>query len=432
MTLILFNENIGNAIIDTIIPSAYSGIMLLGSALYDISLATLLLPFCIIIGVILYLIFVYFPSYHAYRLRQEILHRTDAQAVTHSKARYATNKNHGPSSGSSFITNIERYFSRFYRNVKHSIQNTVTYTLFQYIAHEKQRRRVEISQWRDMNTILPHQGYVQIEKESCNDEYAQTSNADSSPPSPTFVPPKIIVDMMIPETSWKRRRSSNFPLLQNEIKPDQTRIVNKNVKSVTLKKNEKKVKDERIVIQKTGTKKKTYVRPSTTLCDAKKAMYTMRIKLHPTVTESEHEKYLDVPVLDLLDEFEELMKVFSPDGILMTETERSEAVEYFNEWKDSLVLRVEVKRVGDAVVYTQMINFSHFEKWFITDFMSTMHSIVVDRFVDHTLRFGPYFKMKVIDTKAPSVDVIPAAADPEQIGSNVLDMSQYISNEVSI
>ena len=64
--------------------------------------------------------------------------------------------------------------------------------------------------------------------------------------------------------------------------------------------------------------------------------------------------------------------------------------------------------------------------------MSTMHSIVVDRFVDHTLRFGPYFKMKVIDTKAPSVDVIPAAADPEQIGSNVLDMSQYISNEVSI
>ena len=432
MTLILFNENIGNAIIDTIIPSAYSGIMLLGSALYDISLATLLLPFCSIIGVILYLIFVYFPSYHAYRLREEILHRTDAQAVTNSKARYATNKNHGPSSGSSFITNIERYFSRFYRNVKHSIQNTVTYTLFQYIAHEKQRRRVEISQWRDMNTILPHQGYVQIEKESCNDEYAQTSNADSSPPSPTFVPPKIIVDMMIPETSWKRRRSSNFPLLQDDKKIDQTRIVNKNVKSVTLKKNEKKVKDERILIQKTGTKKKSYGRPSTTLCDAKKAMYTMRIKLHPTVTESEHEKYLDVPVLDLLDEFEELMKVFSPDGILMTETERSEAVEYFNEWKDSLVLRVEVKRVGDAVVYTQMINFSHFEKWFITDFMSTMHGIVVDRFVDHTLRFGPYFKMKVIDTKAPSIDVIPAAADPKQIESNVLDMSQYISNEVSI
>ena len=432
MTLILFHKNIGAAIIDTIIPSAYSGIMLLGSALYDISLATLLLPFCIIIGAILYLIFVYFPSYNAYRLRQEILHRTDAQAVTHSKARYATNKNHGPSNGSPFFTNIESHFSRFYRNIKHSIQNTATYTSFQYIAHEKQRRRVEISQWRDMNTILPHQGHVQIEKKGYNDEYAQTSNADSCPPSPSFVPPKIIVDMMIPETSWKRRRSSNFPLLQIDKKIDQTGIINKNVKSVTLKENVKKGKDERILIQKTGMKKKAYVRPSTTLCDAKKAMYTMRLKLHPTVTESEHEKYLDVPVLDLLDEFEELMTVFAPDGILMTETERSEAVDFFNEWKDSLVLRVKVNRVGDAVVYSQMINFSHFEKWFITDFMSTMHGIVVDRFVDHTLRFGPYFKMKVVDTKAPNVDVIPAAVDPEQLGSNVLDMSQYISNEVSI
>lgn len=432
MTLILFNETIGDTIIDTIIPSLYSGIMILGSTLYAISLATLLLPFCIITGVILYIIFVYFPSQRAHRLREEILHRCDAQAVTHSKTRY-TNNSDRKSSSSSYFGKLGGYFRKLYRNLKYSIQNTVTYTSFYYILEERRKRRSEITQWRDMNMVLPLQGFVQSEKKNGRDVSEQSSDVDSSNPSPAFVPPKVIVDMMIPTTSWKRRRSSNYPppappapSTPNDKEANKTNVVPKFTKSVAVKKN---VKNERIIIKKSG--QKAHVKPSTALCDAKKAMKSMRNKLHPTACDEEHEKYLDVPVLDLLDEFEDLMKVFAPDGILMTEIERLEAVDAFNDWKESEVLRVKVKRVGDAVVYTQMINFHHFEKWFTTNFMRTMHGIVVDRFVDHTLRFGPYFKMRVIGPRPPP-DVIPAAAAPDETILNRNNISLYISNEVSI
>ena len=429
MTLILFNETIGDTIIDTIIPSLYSGIMILGSTLYAISLATLLLPFCIITGVILYIIFVYFPSQHAHRLREEILHRCDAQAVTHSKTRYTINSDR-KSSGSSYFDKLGGYFKRLYRNLKYSIQNTVTYTSFYYFFEQRRKRRAEITQWRDMNMVLPIQGFVQSEKKNGRDESGQSSDVDSSTPSPAFVPPKTIIDMMIPTTSWKRRRSSNYPTpaspTPNNKENNKSNVVPKITKSVAVK---KKVKNERIIIKKSG--QKSHVKPSTALCDATKAMHSMRNKLHPTACDDEHEKYLDVPVLDLLDEFEDLMKVFAPDGILMTEIERLEAVDAFNNWKEAEVLRVKVKRVGDAVVYTQMINFHHFEKWFTTDFMRTMHGIVVDRFVDHTLRFGPYFKMRVIGPRPPP-DVIPAAAEQDVSILNKNNISLYVSNEVSI
>jgi hypothetical protein len=58
MTIILLNEVVGEAIIDAAIPAVYSAILTLGAFLYSISLAALLITFCLALAAANYWTFV--------------------------------------------------------------------------------------------------------------------------------------------------------------------------------------------------------------------------------------------------------------------------------------------------------------------------------------------------------------------------------------
>jgi hypothetical protein len=71
MTLVLLNDRIGDALLDSALPSAFSCFFFVGSALYSISLTTLLLPIFLVLAVVLYFLCVYRPARAAYSQREE-------------------------------------------------------------------------------------------------------------------------------------------------------------------------------------------------------------------------------------------------------------------------------------------------------------------------------------------------------------------------
>lgn len=409
MTLILFNEFLGDSIVDAIIPSVYSGLMLLGVSLYNISLITFLITLCIITGMLGYLSFIFFPARHAYLKRLEKLNQSDAQVVTHSRSRYSKNNNRRPLNGLSFYTEKEGYFGRLYRDLKHTIQYTVTYTSFYYVAQERQRKQREIIQWRDMNMILSHQGFVQeVSREDYNDALVQearhrrsnfspNSSSASSSTFPSTFPPSSIqrtVDMNMPTELWHLDPKLNESMYSKKVD-------NKDITSDEKYEIDDRDEDEDEdnyygrVITKSCNKKQRMLMPSA-LYDSTIAMNNMRLLFHPEGLQvDEHVKDLDVPLLDLKLEFINLLTFFAPDGILMTEIERSEAVDSFNKWKESRMLRIKISRICGEIVHTQMINFYQFEEWFKIDFLNAMHGIVVDRFIDHTLQYQPHVKKRI-------------------------------------
>jgi hypothetical protein len=396
MTLILFNEFIGDNILDTVIPSVYSGIMLLGVSLYNISLATLLISTFVVIAVFVYFVFIYFPSRHAYQKRVEKLSQTDVHAVTHSRTRYANNNNRRPSSGSSLFTKLEGYFSRLYRSLKHSIQYAVTFSSFYYIVQEKQKRQLEIIQWRDMNMILPHQGYVQTEKENDREEIAQQSMTRRS----YIVSSTSISSLTSTSFSYApipAERMKGTILLISPLVSDSNPNRNDSVFHENGHRNGMdggRERGERVITYSDPIREKRKIK-SSALYDSTIAMQNMRLKFEPVPHLDVHEKDLDVPLTDLLEEFKNLLSIFAPDGILMTKTERLEAVDSFIDWKESRVLRIRVTRVRDEIVHTQLVNFFQFEEWFKNDFLHAMHKLVVDRFIDHALQFKPHVKKRV-------------------------------------
>lgn len=409
MTLILFNEFLGDSMVDTVIPSVYSGVMLLGVSLYNISLITFLITFCVITGVLGYLIFIFFPARHAYQRRLEKLNQSDAQVVTHSRSRYSKNSNRRPLSGISFYTEKEGYFGRLYRDIKHSIQYTVTYTSFYYVAEERQRKQREIMQWRDLNMILSHQGFVQeLRREDYNDALTQEPKYRQSNFSPTSSSASSSTfPSTFPNSSIERTVGMNLSaaLWQLDSKLNES-VYNKNVDNKDTSFDEKYEIDGRDededeenyygrVITKSFNKKQRMLMPSA-LYDSTIAMNNMRLKFQPEgLQEDEHVKDLDVPLLDLKLEFTNLLTFFAPDGILMTEIESLEAVDSFNKWKESRILRIKISRICGEIVHTQMINFYQFEEWFKIDFLNAMHGIVVDRFIDHTLQYQPHVKKRI-------------------------------------
>ena len=54
MSCVLLNAPLGDAIVDHILPSVYSGLMMLGAKLYDVSISALLLPLLLTFTVVNY------------------------------------------------------------------------------------------------------------------------------------------------------------------------------------------------------------------------------------------------------------------------------------------------------------------------------------------------------------------------------------------
>jgi hypothetical protein len=75
MTIILVHAAVGEAIIDVVIPAAYSAILTLGAFLYSKSLAALLVTFCVALVALNYWGFVYRPASIAHSRRKDKLRR---------------------------------------------------------------------------------------------------------------------------------------------------------------------------------------------------------------------------------------------------------------------------------------------------------------------------------------------------------------------
>ena len=80
MTVILLNGVIGDAVIDAVVPGVYAGFEVFFARLYTLSLLALLLPICILVGVVCYLTFVFHPSQIAHQKRKEKMKRLELEA----------------------------------------------------------------------------------------------------------------------------------------------------------------------------------------------------------------------------------------------------------------------------------------------------------------------------------------------------------------
>ena len=86
ITLVLLNDRIGDALLDSALPSVISCFFFVGSALHSISLATLLLPIFLVLAVVLYFLCAYRPVRAAYSQREENMSLMSNHSMAHKRS----------------------------------------------------------------------------------------------------------------------------------------------------------------------------------------------------------------------------------------------------------------------------------------------------------------------------------------------------------
>lgn len=83
-----------------------------------------------------------------------------------------------------------------------------------------------------------------------------------------------------------------------------------------------------------------------------------------------------------------MLETFYPDGIALSPTERTEVIDQYNDWKESVKDKVTARVEGGTgtVLEVRMINFSMFEEWLSLTFTSILKHPSRDRLLDCTLR----------------------------------------------
>ena len=109
-------------------------------------------------------------------------------------------------------------------------------------------------------------------------------------------------------------------------------------------------------------------------------------------------RYCEIPIPDLIDQFKEMLNLFYPDGIEMTTEEKEESCEMLIAWKDTHNLRIASEFVDGALVETQMLDFLLFDAWFTNVFVVTMSQMREARLLTYTLRYVPNVKRKVLNS----------------------------------
>ena len=395
MSCILFNEVAGGAIIDFVIPSVFSAIFVLGVNLYNISLFALLLPFCVIIGIICYIVFIYRPALAAHSRRERALGqiRLEATISSNTSRRWhmaSMMSTKGPRySPQSFFD----YIRRVSNIAKHAAQSAISYFSKRRLKARAARRAANERTWCHMNMPSSSQGILLVtggrestrRKRTFDDVHRRSKRGMFSLKKSNYPPPAQIANMMIAGSKMKGLHLNQQSTLEIPISAD---ILSK--------------RDEFVITMSEKSGLSSRVLKSAIFFDDKDALLRMRSQLSVITSRPlENTDHFDVPESDLYSVFQNIFEAFYPDGISMSAMEIKEAVELFIEWKDAQDFYSKIESDDSAGSTMRMISFHLFEKWFAEDLMGVIHNTVIERLLAHTFKIPPIVRTKKTNEASP-------------------------------
>jgi uncharacterized protein YeaC (DUF1315 family) len=452
MTLILLNDRIGDALLDSVLPSVFSGIFYVGSALYKISLATLLLPTFLSVAIVLYFLYVYRPARAAYSQREKNMRLMSDQGMAYTRSTRSHTRERKIKCKFPYLENTVNYFGRVFSILTHSLQHAVTYFSSYHIAVSRIKTFTQRKQWCDMNTPHSFQGSIPADAEMENIHFL-SSSAHRYCQTIFNIPPEIS-NMMTSTTNWKRayKEQAKNKKFADSLEDAGARVITRKqdakmtvrqIKTPIFFSAEEALDVIRLNLIKNSSNKTCEVlnkridqfkrfadslqhagaqdpdmnrRQMKTLIEAINAMRLNLIKDSSDSPCDELNKYCEVPIPDLVDQFRETMNLFYPDGIEMTTEEKEESCEMLTAWKDTHNLRITTEVIGGAIIETQMVDILLFDAWFTNVFVATMSEMREERLLNYTLRYVPKVKRKVLNSWMRMPD---GRSQPEMMDSNL-------------
>ena len=404
MTVILLNGLVGDAVIDAVIPGIYAGLIVGIADLYTVSLLALLVPICISVGVVCYLTFVFHPAQVAHKKRKEKMKRLELEASylhTSTNRHPAKASSRGGHSHASQYSPIG-YFRRVFKIIIRAAQHGISWLSFEKQLNNTKQKRID-KIWGLMNAPQCTQVHVVNTPESA-ERFPFSRKSSMSARNSSFLPPTKITDMMTSSSQWKALYLERQNHLNSNTTPDSNTAPNATATATGATAGTSADALVLPIVTRPVSYRSSRRKVSTLFVFDARDLLT-RLKLQLVVGKKNDE----VSVEKLRDAFEEMIEVFYPDGIPLSDVERSEASDLFKRWKDrdSLDSPKEVTSV-------QCVSMLAFEEWFMQEFMCVFRSTLPERLVDHSLRYIPDHKQRKSSiTTTPSNVKLPAKA-PEK------------------
>ena len=404
MTVILLNGLVGDAVIDAVIPGIYAGLIVGIADLYTVSLLALLIPICISVGIVCYLTFVFHPAQIAYKKRKEKMKRLELEAsylhtsTNRHPAKSSTRGGHSHASQYSPIGYFRRVFKIFVRAAQHGI----SWLSFEKQLNNTKQKRID-KIWGLMNAPQCTQVHTVNPPDSA-ERFPFSRKSSMSARNSSFLPPTKITDMMTSSSQWKALYLERQN--QNNFNSNNTNDPNTTATATASAGGTAGADADAAIVLPIVTRPVSYRssrRKVSTLFVFDARDLLIRLKLQLVVGKKNDE----VSVEKLRDAFEEIIEVFYPDGIPLSDVERSEASDLFKRWKD---------RDSDCpkgVTSVQCVSMLAFEEWFMQEFMCVFRSTLPERLVDHSLRYVPDHKQRKSSiTTTPSNVKLPRLPVP--------------------
>ena len=394
MACILLNQTIGEVIIDVMLPTVFSSALILGATLYAISLLALVVPFCFVFGMVIYIMFVYQPAKSALKRRKEKMKKIQLEGMSlwklNQMRRASVVKLRARSSNSpkAAIQRLGEYLFRVLILFKQGAIRAVLFLSNQRSADYKAAHWANIKKWGEMNMPAGQQGTIPLKKGRLLSRASSGSTGwiKADRKTPMYLPPLHIANMMTTSTRWKQ-------LFQEQHERN-----NKQFAEILDKRS------QRVVIKNSSGKRDLAKHLKTSVVfTSEDAIIRLRSHLLSPASLECTDDLPRVPMSKLFKEFKDLLGYFYPDGIALTDLEKTEASEQFVAWKDSLKLRYRMGLMGGDLLDAN-VNLASFEKWFTKDLMSVIHNILSNRLMDLKCK-RPVASEKVILSPKLSIEI---------------------------
>ena len=364
MTFILFNEFIGDAMVDAFLPAMYSSVFFLGAFLYTLSIAALLVTFCFLLAIANYWAFVYNPASQAHSKRKLKLKRLSrdgppVKKATRIRSTYPTTNIVERSK--SFFSPLASYFVRVFHIVKRSVQHGITLFSFRRIRHTKMLAAQRV--WCGMNRPLALQGMVQVSKKTRTTSM-RTRRGGLHRKSSTHLVPDCVTGM----AASSSMRTQQLVKAQSGYRHFEESV------------DQADLSEDPVVTRTGGMFKARRILAPRILFQAKQVFNHLRFNLADSV--DRHDEALEVSEDLLSEEVRKVLDIFYPDGIAFTAAEKTEAYDLFESWKESVSEQFVLKLTKNSIDVERVIRFSLFEKWFTRDITSVIHNTMSDRLME--------------------------------------------------
>ena len=407
MTLLLFNEGFGDLIINAVIPSMYSAVLVTGAVLFKVSLIAALLPYAIVIFVSGYFSFVYRSSIMAHAHRQaksrHLLREVNPSLnLNRSKKSHddTGTENYTGTDGDNTVqsgkrsssSRLYRYFNRLLRIAGHSFQDLVTVLSHHKVSVFIERHSRERALWRDMNRTPYNQGTVvpnamdaasdrSAVLHSNKEQEKEQEQVNAAVESTEAVTSHSDIDTHTNmNTNTQSRRPLSVPFEISRMIPYNNieEIISQGAGKVTAEFAHILSETINPIIVSRSSNKKLVQRSTKShiLYETEEALADMenRLSRHSSARHM-HGKLQEVSAEELFKDLEDTLERFYPTGLKLTQDQKVEACKQFHIWRIKEGKIVNLSIVGDSTVEVAVCSYIAFRLWFSSDLLKALHSV---------------------------------------------------------